>query len=108
MKPVFKILVVIFAGLVLFPSAVDFAHVFLGHQHSYCNHYSDSHFHQKDLDCDIFKLQQSSYPAVEFATFDPFPPEIKVEKDHIIYYFLSKGTRINLSLRAPPSELILS
>jgi hypothetical protein len=98
-----KITLVLFTGLILFPSAVDLAHVFAGHQHYSCDHYAESHFHQKSVDCDIFHLQHNSFSIPAIQSWVLYTPEIdntSVGKDYI---YLSTFQKLHFSLRAPPA-----
>ena len=100
-----KMLLVLFTGLILFPSAVDLAHVFAGHQHYTCNHYAESHFHQKTVDCDIFHFQQSSFsfpPEQAWSSIEPALQNLPVGRE---YDFLSTYQKLHFSLRAPPASV---
>lgn len=100
-----KMLLVLFTGLILFPSAVDLAHVFSGHQHYTCNHYAESHFHQKTVDCEILHLQQNPFsfpPLQSWSLFEPEVENLPAQKD---YDFLSTFQKLHFSLRAPPASV---
>lgn len=95
--------ILLLTGLLAFPSVVEFVHVFTGHQHNYCNHYSDSHFHQDKLDCELFSFHKTSYPSVELFSYSLFLPEIVVQKSSRAYYFLSTHQPLPFALRGPPA-----
>ncbi|MGI0108010.1 hypothetical protein [Salinimicrobium sp. WS361] len=98
-----KISLVLFTGLILFPSAVDLAHIFAGHQHYTCNHYAESHIHQDTVDCDIFHFQQNPFsfpPAVAWSLYEPQVKNLHLKKE---YLYLSTFQKLHFSLRAPPA-----
>ncbi|WP_037324493.1 hypothetical protein [Salinimicrobium terrae] len=99
-----KISLVLFTGLILFPSAVDLAHVFAGHQHYSCNHYAESHFHQKTVDCDIFHLQQNPFSFPPLDSWSLHEPEVENTSIGKEYNFLSAYQKLHFSLRAPPAR----
>ena len=104
MKYWHKITLILFSGLILFPSGVDLAHVFAGHQHYTCNHYAESHFHQETVDCDIFHFQQNPFSYTQFLSWSPYEARIEnlpLEKE---YFYLSTFQKLHFSLRAPPAE----
>jgi hypothetical protein len=95
--------ILVLTGLLTFPSAVELTHVFVGHQHSFCNHYSDSHFHQDNLDCELFSFQKSAYPSVELFSYTFIHPAIVVQKSSREYHFLSTHQPLPFGQRGPPS-----
>lgn len=106
MKAFQKHILFLFAGLIIFPSAVDFAHVFTGHQHDFCNHYADSHFHEKNLDCELFDFQKTplAYPGLYSYTL--LNPEVNTEVKEKNYTLLSNNRKLSFSLRAPPAKVL--
>lgn len=100
-----KLFLVLFTGLILFPSAVDLAHVFSGHQHYTCNHYAESHFHQKTVDCDILHLQQNAFSFPPSQAWSLFEPEVEVIPIHWEYDYLNTFQKLHFSLRAPPASV---
>ena len=89
-------------SLLLFPSAVKLAHVFANHEHAYCNHYSESHFHEKILDCELFKFQQAPFSSGVIFTYEPYEPENQYTKPVSAYFFISDHQKLPFSLRGPP------
>lgn len=89
-------------SLLLFPASVEFAHVFLGHKHEVCNHYSDSHFHEKNQDCSLFHFQKTSFSTPQFLSFSPV--QLTVDKDIEVsfYNFLAEAEKPDFSRRGPP------
>lgn len=97
--------ILLLTGVLTFPSAVEFAHVFAGHQHNYCDHYSDSHFHQDNVECEIISYHKTYYPSVEFFSYSVFFPETVVEKSNRTYHFLSTYQPLTFSQRGPPVQV---
>lgn len=97
--------ILLLTGILSFPSAVELAHVFTGHEHNYCNHYTESHFHQDNLDCELFSFHKTSYPAVELFSYSLLHPEIIVEKDSRNYHFLSTHKPLSFGQRGPPAQV---
>lgn len=97
--------VLLLSGILAFPSAVELAHVFSGHEHNFCNHYSESHFHQDNIDCKLFSFNKTSYPSVELFSYSVFLPEIAVEKNSREYNFLSTPEPLPIGLRGPPAQI---
>lgn len=98
-----KTFLVLFTGLIIFPSAIDLAHVFAGHQHYTCSHYAESHFHQKSVDCELFHFQQTPFsfpPPNSWTGFEPEVENLPVKKE---YDYLSTFQKLHFSLRAPPA-----
>lgn len=93
------------SGILAFPSTVELAHIFSGHQHNFCNHYSDSHFHQDNLDCDLFSFHKTSYPSVDLFSYSLFLPDIVVQKNSRVYSFLSTHQHLSFALRGPPAQV---
>lgn len=96
--------ILLLTGILSFPSVVEFAHVFTGHEHNYCNHYSESHFHQDNLDCELFSFHKTSYPTVELFSYSLLLPEIIVEKNSRNYHFLSTHKPLAFGQRGPPAQ----
>jgi len=86
----------------LFPTAVQFSHVFEGHDHKPCKDLT-THLHEKKIDCSIchFQISSYTYQIQNFKT--PFFSEIKITI--IDFYTSSDKNKIHYSyaLRGPPS-----
>lgn len=106
MKWYLKTLLFASVALLLFPATIQTAHIFSGHEHTYCNHYSDSHFHSKTLDCDISHFNQHSFLEAEIANFEIYSPLEEASITNSFYCFLSDFRLDVRSLRGPPSQLI--
>ena len=104
-KIINKLVLVVFTGLILFPSALDVAHLFSGHQHIYCDEYADAHFHQNDLDCELFDFQKSPFPTLSLFSHTFFNPEISSALKTREYLFLDQHDELSFSLRGPPETV---
>lgn len=104
MKAFQKMFLIIFAGLLIFPSVVDLAHVFSGHKHDYCTHYAESHFHQKTVDCELFHFQQNPFSFPPLYSWAPAELPVALIAIKREYLFLSTFQKLHFSLRAPPAR----
>lgn len=102
-KAVSQYAVILLALLLVFPSTVKLAHLFAEHEHVYCNHYADSHFHQEVVDCDLFKFQQTPLALFGINNCEAFSPERQNSKPVSFYQFLSDYQKLPFELRGPPS-----
>lgn len=98
-----KMFLVLFSGLIVFPSAVDLAHIFSGHQHYTCNHYAESHFHQKTVECDLFHFQQTPFSFPPLYSGSVIEPEVEKLLSEKKYDYLNTFQKLHFSLRAPPA-----
>ncbi|GHA31285.1 hypothetical protein GCM10007103_11060 [Salinimicrobium marinum] len=103
MKLITKYGLIFLVSLLLFPSAVKLAHFFANHEHTYCNHYSEGHFHEKNLDCELFKFQQAPISSAALFSYEFHIPDIENSKPVSAYIFLSDHQKLPFSLRGPPS-----
>lgn len=88
--------------MLLFPTAVNFAHTFSGHGHELCVNYADEHFHESNLDCDLNSYHQSPALASDFINFESIV-EKQVKKQFFeFYHFLSDYQKLPFELRGPP------
>lgn len=103
MKAFYKLGIILLIGLLLFPSSIEFAHMFLGHQHKICDNYSDSHFHGKKVDCKLFSFQKTSFSHPELVTYNLVLPEIQVITTTSDYLFLNTNEASAFEQRGPPA-----
>lgn len=97
-----KIFLILCTGLIIFPSAVDLAHVFSGHKHDFCNHYAESHFHQKTIDCELFDFQKQIFSFSGLYSKGLVLSEVAILPPQKEYPYLSTYQKLHFSLRAPP------
>ncbi|NJY62503.1 hypothetical protein HC174_06990 [Salinimicrobium sp. CDJ15-81-2] len=98
-----KMFLIAFAGLIIFPSAVELAHVFSGHKHDFCNHYAESHFHENNIDCELFDFQKNSFSFPPLYSWSPRVPEASLYPIRREYISVSTFPKLHFSLRAPPA-----
>ncbi|MDT0685606.1 hypothetical protein [Autumnicola psychrophila] len=105
MKSFQNIFLVLSAVLILLPSAISFAHIFSSHGHQLCDNYSESHYHAKPVDCDLYKFHKTPGLQLEFLTLEPV--EIKVQQNVIFnyYQFLSDYQKLPFEQRGPPQHV---
>lgn len=99
-----KTFLIVFAGLIIFPSAVELAHVFSGHKHDFCNHYAESHIHENDVDCELFHFQKSSFSFPPLFAWKPRELEAPLHPVRKEYLHISTFQKLHFSLRAPPAR----
>ncbi len=87
--------------LFLFPSLLQFEHVFESHKHEGCQE-AKIHFHEKELDCSVYDFHYSSFNYPLFAPIQFFnSTEIhSVEKE--VYLPHIEPTPLGFALRGPP------
>lgn len=102
MKAFKYIAVFLFIGLLSVPSAIEFAHIFMGHQHEVCTDYSDTHFHGKNIDCELFSFQKVTFTYPQFLSYTLFTPEIRVLESQENYLFLNTILIHAFKQRGPP------
>lgn len=105
MKALQKLFSVFLVFLLVFPASVEFAHIFAGHEHHFCNHNSDSHFHQNNQECSLFHFQHNSYSSPEFVSFQPLAVTYEERKDELHYQFLSTEVSLHFFRRGPPENV---
>ena len=104
MKALSRIFAIFLVLLLNFPVSVEFAHIFAGHEHHYCNHYADSHFHQNNQECSLFHFHHNAFSSPEFLSFEPVSPLLHQEENETTYYFLSTRFSFHFLLRGPPAN----
>lgn len=102
MKAFIKFGIGLLIGLLIFPSSVEFAHIFVSHQHEVCNNYSDSHFHEKNVDCELFSFQKVSFSYPGLSSYTLHSPEEISSKTETTYLFLNTNTIHAFKQRGPP------
>ena len=102
MNSVKNILLIFASVLILMPATISFSHIFLGHGHELCDRYSESHYHKKNLDCDLHKFNQ--HPVFYLTNTDFSIFEVAIEEPQIYNYYASLNDfqALPFGLRAPP------
>lgn len=89
----------------MFPTALQFSHIFEGHEQIDCKEQS-THIHEYVADCQIcdFHLASFNYDLVFYS--EPVAPPIpfKVEK-YFSFLLIDSFKKTNTQLRAPPHFL---
>lgn len=102
MKPILKISLFIYVALLLAPGVLRSAHIFADHQHVFCDHSSEEHIHQTNTDCDVFHLQQHSFPGLELFIYEFIVPQVHNSTSGYASGFIIDQHCSNISLRGPP------
>ncbi|CAM3422907.1 hypothetical protein [Aequorivita lipolytica] len=91
----------IFSLALLYPTAVQFAHTFEGHEHKACTETS-THLHEKQLDCSICDFQFSifNFSPQELPEFTVFHSYQNIETVYVLPEFKLNTT--HYFLRGPP------
>lgn len=96
-----------FVLLLLFPSVVQFAHMFENHEHNYCG-VSETHLHEKKIDCDLLKFISTAY---NFENQAVTISSVKINFKEQDYQYTSIHSKIRSQsnyLRGPPTIQQLS
>ncbi len=91
------------ALVILMPTAVSFAHSFSNHTHEICIDYTDEHFHQDNLECELYKCPKNHLLALRFINFDTLPEVLVGQYLPNYYGFLSEYQQLSFELRGPPA-----
>ncbi|AVR46443.1 hypothetical protein C7S20_14870 [Christiangramia fulva] len=105
MKILKHIFFVFTALILLFPPVVNFIHIFEGHDHKPCIHYADSHYHKKNINCELYKFHSNPALELDFINFEPFLATAQEKVYSTFYFFLNDLKLQQASLRAPPAFL---
>ncbi|TDN85864.1 hypothetical protein DET49_11626 [Salegentibacter sp. 24] len=102
MKILKHIFAILLGALLLLPVVISFSHIFSGHGHELCINYADEHFHQSNLDCDVYSYHQNPALTAAFPYFETLQ-EKQVKKQFFDFYqFLSDYQKLSFELRGPP------
>jgi hypothetical protein len=82
---------------------IGITHVLTQHEHNYCDHYADAHYHEDNLNCDIFHYHQSVSDGPVFFSYQFLNSEIRSNDQINVFRLISIGKREIISLRAPPA-----
>ena len=86
---------------IVFPSVVQFKHIFKNHEHTFCGNV-ETHLHEQKLDCQLDHFQVTTYNFSPLINFRSIPPEanftVEIRTATTAYISL-KHTH---SLRGPP------
>ncbi|WP_439131213.1 hypothetical protein [Polaribacter sp.] len=83
------------------PITLNSIHDALNHEHTVCNSKIEQHIHQKDIDCSLHLLKQSSsfLTSLDYSIL----LNTNISKDVSTQYsFLKNHYQLSFSLRGPP------
>lgn len=88
--------------VLLFPSALQFHHIFESHDHNTDCKEVTTHLHEKEIDCSLCDFHLSSF-NISFNTVDKYI-NIEVSSSYLAYYKSNKynSTKRSFNLRGPP------
>ncbi|WP_432410334.1 hypothetical protein [Rasiella sp. SM2506] len=92
---------------IVFPSIVQFTHIFQDHEHTFCGNV-ETHLHEQKLDCQLDHFQVISYNFIPQIDFVSFPPEAYFTVEILTATALYNSLKQTYSLRGPPSLLVTS
>jgi len=102
LKVIKKYSIICLSIVVFLPAIVQLVHTFEKHEHGICISKDDHHFHQKDLDCQLFHTQQE-YHTHDFGnTYEVIPNQFYISEVPVISIHIEKVFRTHKSSRAPP------
>jgi hypothetical protein len=86
---------------VVFPSIIQFTHIFENHEHTFCGNV-DTHIHEQKLDCDLTKFISSVF----YINYEDLKVEEVLDTSNKLnnYYSFTPSKRLSQSnyLRGPP------
>lgn len=92
---------------IVFPSIVQFAHIFENHDHTFCGNV-ETHLHEQKLDCQLDHFQVITYNFVPQIDFISFLPEEHYAVEILTATALYNSLKQTYSLRGPPDVLVIS
>lgn len=104
MKALTKLGIILFVGLLWFPSTVEFAHIFVGHEHEICKNHSETHLHGKNVDCELFSFQKENFSYPELFKYSLLSPDFNPSEQEAQYLFLNTITIHAFKQRGPPGK----
>jgi hypothetical protein len=91
----------LFVALML-PSAIQFSHLFEGHEHVTCTEQT-THFHESNVECEVcsFQIASVNYEIVKYPNLVALKIYVKFERS-LVSLKLHSFKITNTQLRAPP------
>lgn len=86
---------------IVFPSALQFSHLFEEHEHTFCGNVS-THLHENDLDCDFTKFL---IPLAPSYTFNFEEQKVFIDETTLSFYYQAPkelGISQFIRARGPP------
>ena len=92
---------------IVFPSVVQFAHIFQNHEHTFCGN-TETHLHEQKLDCQLDHFQVITYHFIPLVEFINYLPEEHFVVEILTATAIYNSLKQTYSLRGPPSLLVTS
>lgn len=92
----------------LFPSAVSISHIHAHEKQEVCNDFRETHFHKKNIDCELCDLHRTPLIAFELFNFNLYQALSVNKKFFDNYHFLSDFQKLSFEVRGPPSSTFFS
>ena len=89
----------------LLPLAINSAHDLLNHKHTVCSSKVVKHVHEKDFDCNLNLLKQST-PYLALSSYTIQTQAIVKTNNSTPYNFLQNYQQLSFSLRGPPVYIL--
>lgn len=99
-----KYIIILCSLILLFPSFIGLAHISTHQNEEPCANLSDTHFHEKSLECELCDFRLTNLYIFTPVTFDLLPPKIPTVQFFNSYQFLSDYQRLSFERRGPPAE----
>ncbi|GEQ86318.1 hypothetical protein ULMS_18260 [Patiriisocius marinistellae] len=90
-----------FVLVILFPSVIQFAHIFEGHDHNYCG-VVETHLHEDSTDCDLLKFISTTYHFDEHHIDIIIPIDNYNNQEYYYTYLIKENRSQSNYLRGPP------
>ncbi|UNY98122.1 hypothetical protein MQE36_13635 [Zhouia spongiae] len=107
LKPVKHIVLLAFSfilsGMLFLPTLLGLAHAFSDHEHTQCYEFDATHFHKKDIECEIYKFKSNQYVYHVHGFTEPSNLQTPSQQVFNYYFFLSEFQSLHFLLRGPPS-----
>lgn len=103
LHPILRLFTLFVIVTLLMPLVVKSTFIFEEHHHDICvDDQTDSHFHTKDLHCDLYKFTAYNY-FISIENYNELPIKQLASKTiNSNYYFLNNHRSLSFSLRGPP------
>lgn len=92
----------------LFPSAVSISHIYAHEKHEVCTDFLETHFHKKNIDCELCNLHPTPVIAFDLFNFNLYQALSADKKFFNNYQYLSDFQKLSFELRGPPSSTLFS
>lgn len=86
----------------LFPLAFEAMHVTNEHEHVTCNDFNTTHFHEKDISCQLLKVKPTNEVVLHTTVNNTLDQPLIITHNFNYYLFVSEFQQLHFSLRGPP------